>query len=917
MRPRIFSQIAEHYTRIKLERIEKSEERKRFNSSIHILQSLAAYPKFFEPIEREEAELRGNMKHDLVPGTMKGEYKRVTTHSGDHEERLEFFYQDDTATSINFYRDDAPLVSLRNNNHDKPDSPEWEIVNDELLITGKNIPHLKDRYSTVDTEINKFVGSMLYGQFPTSTQVEKKVNPKEYENILEKISKGRIIPPSIKHPPYILAKDKTEETLNAITVINYYGEEIETISKTDVGRKDVDGARKRKYLTYLKDIFLRRITPLTGLLAVGFVTAAFVSACANTIQTGVVTQNFVDNPLHGEAINDTEWSKMVELGVVDQFRNDVIDNIKNDQLLTPGSQELLYAYLATDASAGALRGMWQKIATPQELINKGLIVGQNNNIILQSRLVNGGFSVFDQTTNKYIKFIAADTPQGAYLRQAFPSWKKAWSSISMPEEMINQISIVGANPGEGILLDGREYVALSTPRAGFTTLETFYMQSVRAASVEVANIQITALLEDYYLNVLLQMNRQGVIQRDINWKNIMVENTSGVVRGIPIDLDGAAYMIDQNALAEWQYSQLVERAGRRGVILKPFSEFSTMHPEIFPQAPIAGELKNISIVIDGLPTKVIIPASYVEGLKGEELYVQIAKIQDSISKQYRRISQGGLMTFEIETVEGTRTLNIVKTTAIGDKLVGYGGKLAEVTKVLKNGVKLASDALLIMWLADEVGKITDPAYQVSFQSAVAFPDRVIENGRDGLTLFLGATFDRLIAVKRNLAAKATDVRNGNYPTIQGVFDINAAGLLRCMSEYGMNQNQIYEYLLKKADASFFPAPSDVQFVSPFPILIPGAQEPINAFFSAVTDENQNKLMVLWAQETDITGTPSLLPMATFTKQGEAGEWEYQVMAEKEWSLTMKLASGDMYNLNCKPTDGFDGRTFQMLCEANK
>jgi len=61
-----------------------------------------------------------------------------------------------------------------------------------------------------------------------------------------------------------------------------------------------------------------------------------------------------------------------------------------------------------------------------------------------------------------------------------------------------------------------------------------------------------------------------------------------------------------------------------------------------------------------------------------------------------------------------------------------------------------------MWIADEIGQITDPNYVAKLDSAVAFPDSL--NNLDNAKAFLGNIYDVLQLSKKNLATKAIDPR---------------------------------------------------------------------------------------------------------------------------------------------------------------
>lgn len=580
--------------------------------------------------------------------------------------------------------------------------------------------------------------------------------------------------------------------------------------------------------------------------------------------------------------------------------------------LGDGAKEALYGYLMSKTAANKLDQGWRKITTPAFLRERGIIAGTELTEVFEFKNANGGVRYFDKTSNRYIKLSPVGSVDAKYLELAYKDTIAGWRAIGMPEEYIAAVQWA-----DNFMVDGKPHVMMITPNVG-NNMEGFV--SMLRNGKNGGEAKVLALLENYYTKVLFPMNASGVIQQDLNFKNVTVlAQADGSVRFVPIDLAAHPKILEQNMVFQWQYEQLAERAARRKIAMPTFAEYLQSHPDMAAKVNVFDALAKegiwkTSINIGNQCVHLYMPKSMVAGEATDKAMVTaiVDQIKQNYGAAYEKLPQGEVITVEVTLGDGTKKpLAFMKTNSIGGKIRPLGGKWGEALKLAKSGVKLASDALFVFWIASEVAAVTDPDYVAQIESSIAFPDTAVSTRKDNGIVFLDAMYDRLLLSKDNLAARATNLSRWD-PIVESMTEMNNAEALSLITNFNVPHSHIIQYvsdMVRKAVVP--PAPSEMRFQSPFPILIPGEEVPTTAYFSAFNNEGE-KSLIFWAQVKNSNGETMTAPVSAFTKQQGMKDWIMTPIVDEPWSVQFSLTSLPLV-YTCG-TASSNGAKFELFCE---
>lgn len=579
--------------------------------------------------------------------------------------------------------------------------------------------------------------------------------------------------------------------------------------------------------------------------------------------------------------------------------------------LSPSAKRSLYAFLGSKAGEQMLQAGWEKVATPQFLYEQGVVVGDDISEIFRFKQRNGGFLFFDQANNRYLKV----APEGvgtdaAYLRYSKNYYTEGWRAMGIPEETVAKVQLV-----EGFQYEGKQSVLLVTPNMN-QTLET-YTAFLKGNKVANADAILGDLLQRYYVESLLPMNAAGIYQADPNFKNIcLYTQADGSVKLVPIDLAQKPVAFEKSAIFQTQYEELVARAGRRSIKMPSYSEFLLARPDIAQQIGLIeglGETVRINMSLPGEAQKVLllVPQKMIGGA-GQAVITEeniVASLTKQYGEAYKTIPQGQVFSATVQTEAGEVTIGIIKANAVGDTVTAFGGKWAKFLELGKAGLRTAGDILLLMWIADEIGQVTDPDYVATLHSTVAFPDSV--NSLDNARTFLESIYSILQLSKQNLARKAVDPRIWT-PLMEQMFGMTNMDFLNLITEGYMTQSEIGMQLAEIAPiAAFPPASSEIKFQSPFPILIPAAEYPMSAMFSAYDDDANNQVVLFWAQTENTEGKLVTIPISQFTKKPGEDKWETVNLIDAPWSVEFAIDQ-ETKVFACTKSASSD-RSFELQC----
>jgi len=607
----------------------------------------------------------------------------------------------------------------------------------------------------------------------------------------------------------------------------------------------------------------------------------------------------------------SEFQLLIDSGAYSEPLYQEAIRAEQDTSLSPSAKRSLYAFLGSKAGEQMLQAGWEKVATPQFLYEQGVVVGDDISEIFRFKQRNGGFLFFDQVNNRYLKI----APEGvgtdaAYLRYSKNYYVEGWRAMGIPEETVSKVQLV-----EGFQYEGRQSVLLVTPNMN-QTLET-YTAFLKGNKVANADAILGDLLQRYYAESLLPMNAAGIYQADPNFKNIcLFTQSDDSVKLVPIDLAQKPVAFEQSAIFQTQYEELAARAGRRGIKMSSYGDFLAANPNVANQIGLVenlGQTVRINMSIPGEAQKVLllVPQKMIGG--ADQAAIVENNIVEAITRQYREsykvIPQGQVFAVNVPTEAGEVTIGIMKANAVGDTVTAFGGKWAKFLELGKMGLKTAGDIFFLIWIADEIGHITDPDYVAKLDSAVAFPDSL--NSSDSAEAFLDSIYGTLQFSKQNLARKAVDPRIWT-PLMEQMFGMTNLDFLNLITGGFMTQQEIGEQLAEIAPiAAFPPASSEILFQSPFPIIVPGAEYPMSAMFSAYED-NGSQTILFWAQTKNTDGKIVTIPITEFTKKQNDEKWETINLVDAPWTVEFAI-DAHVRIFSCTKSVS-NGETFELLCE---
>ena len=595
----------------------------------------------------------------------------------------------------------------------------------------------------------------------------------------------------------------------------------------------------------------------------------------------------------GESLTAEEISNLDSIGALEipdyDFGN-----------LSPNARTLLIESLITRGASSELGAYWRKVATPAFLKDANIGVGDELSNVFRVRNTNGGFNIFIPEHKLWLKMTPKNSNQALLLQQSYPTWRNAWTAAGMPEEMIGNINYL-----DSFFYEGTEYVALSSPHTNpGLTLEKALKRGIISAD------QVLPLLEKYFLEVIINMNNQGSLQIDFNFQNIVLHGEPGNYKLIPIDLDNVPRLVQSGLVSQYEYERLATRALKRGIQMKSYEEFAQIHRLDAPSILQSDRIFGLNITINGQRTKVLIPKSLVDG-KSEAHFSEILdQIEKGITSQIKSTEQGGLMEIKIIT-EGIETnIPVLKTATVGERILPYGGRLGQLLRAGKQGLRLASDLLFVWWAADEAINLTTPDKSIDLRSKVTIETNAISTGSTTATGWPEQIFNTTMEAKESFAQNAvsTPFKKPEHELV-GISPEDIAKL----ASLGVNQGQVYDSILKDLRSSLIPLmPVNIRFESQIPFLFQGETKPTSAAISALKD-GEMELLVFWLKDT-LGNSENLVPAGIFYRESKnVQEWMFNNLLNATWSMSFEVMggntflcqidqNGDHFTFNCSLTD---------------
>lgn len=615
-----------------------------------------------------------------------------------------------------------------------------------------------------------------------------------------------------------------------------------------------------------------------------------------------------------------ELQELVDAGVYSAPLEEKVLQAEYVPDLSMGAKEALYAYLGSDAAAKTLNDGWRQVTTPAFLKERGILTGSDLAQVFEFKNANGGVRYFDKVSNRYIKLSPADSLDARYLKLAYKDTLSGWKAIGMPEEYIAAVQW-----SEGFVIDGKPYVMMVTPNVG-NNLEGF-MNMIRNNKKMGGDAKALSILDEYFTKVLFPMNAAGIIQQDLNFKNITVlTQADGSIRFVPIDLAAHPKILEKEMVFQWQYEQLAERAARRQIAMPSFAEYLQAHPDVADKVRVFEQLNKeglfkTSVQVGENSVHLYMPKKLVgDNIDKSTVDSIIAEMKRVYGEGYDKMPQGQVFSLEVKLADGSKEpVAFMKTNAIGGKVRPIGGNWGEALGLVKSGLRFASDALMVLWIASEVAEFTDPDYKAVIESGVAFPDTAVSTGKDNGVVLLDAMWDRLNLSKEQLAASAAGMTRWS-PVVEEMANMTNKDALTLITEFGVPQPHIIKYVEDKVkQGAVPPAPSEMQFQSPLPVLVPGAKVPTSAYFSAFETEGGEKDMLFWAQVQEESGdgkkTMVTVPVTAFAKPQGAKGWTMIPIINKPWSVQFQLTSLPLTYV-CG-TASSNGKQFELQCVNQK
>jgi len=624
-----------------------------------------------------------------------------------------------------------------------------------------------------------------------------------------------------------------------------------------------------------------------------------------------------DQILNEENLTEADIRELQEKNVFYAPLFDEVEKTGYEENMGLDAKELLYEFIISKEAEKLLYSSWRKVSTPDFLIERGIVVGNEIGSIFEFKNANGGVRYFDKASNRYLKLSLAGSLDERYLKLAYLDTIKGWRAIGIPEEMVAQVQWI-----EGFRVNGQTYSMMVTPNAG-NNLEGFISMIRNNGKIPNGEAKALAFLDDYYTRVLFPMNAVGVIQQDVNFKNIVIQMQSdGKVRFVPIDLAAHPKIIEERIVFQWQYEQLAERAKRRNILMPSFENYLASHPEIAEKVTFFKGLNeggifktSISLGADRQSIHLYFPRNIVGGQVDTVVMDNLlSQLKAKYGARYEAIPQGEILTADLVMQDGsTKKIAFMKTNSIGGKIKPIGGKWGEMLKIAKTGTKYASDALMLMWIATELGEITDPDYRADIESLMPSVDTARTVGKDAGVVFLDTLFDKLSLAKKRLSDHSTDFRAWS-PLIENMVGMTNLEAVSLLTNYGIPYEYLIQAIKKRIiDTVVPPAPSNMKYGSVFPILFPQAEIPTSAHFSVFVTDEKEKAIIFWGQVVNADGSKTTVPVSAFTKKTNEDRWTMTPIINSSWSIT--LSPDGVTNFICE-ADESDGLQFKIKCESN-
>ena len=661
-----------------------------------------------------------------------------------------------------------------------------------------------------------------------------------------------------------------------------------------------------------KKITRRDMIKLMGAFAGSVATRPYLGLAAAAL-TGC-TSTAVNRPVDIQPVaHKPELQPLIDMGAYSEPLYQEVIRAENDHTLSPSAKRALYAHLGSKAGEAFLQSGWEQVVIPQFLKEQGAFYGDDVKNIFRFKQRNGGHLYFDQINNRYLKIAAEGVGNDAeYLELAKNYYVNGWRAIKVPEETIAQVQLI-----KGFKFEGNSSVLLITPNMN-QTLET-YTSLLKGKNVPNANSLLSDLLERYYIDSLIPMNAVGVFQTDPNFKNICLSiQADETLKLIPIDLSQKPIAFERSLIFQKQYEELASRAARRSIEMPSYADFLIKHPDIASQVGLLenlGETVRINMSLPNEAQKVLIqiPQEMLGGAKQSSLIEKdiVKAITEQYGNNYKTIPQGQVFNVVVQTEAGEATVSIVKANALGDAVTTFGGKWAKLLEQGKAAASYVGGALFIMWIGAEVGQVIDPNYTAKLDSSVAFPDSLgpLVNANK----FLGSIHNTLQLSKSNFALKFLDP-NLWTPVMEQMFGLTWNDFRSLLSGGYMTEKELGQQFAELVPkAAFPPASSEITFQSPFPPLIPGAQYPMSAMFSAYTGEDDTKIVLFWAQTIDPEQGIITVPISECTQKPGQDNWDTVNLINTPWSVEFSTDPGNTIQFSCNKST-IDANTFELACK---
>lgn len=591
--------------------------------------------------------------------------------------------------------------------------------------------------------------------------------------------------------------------------------------------------------------------------------------------------------------------------------------------LAPGAQEALLAYASGQIVEDISNIVWHRAQLPDFILNQNPDAEVHLEAYsISHRNTNDGkmFRIVDKRTGTmyYVKTAPLGSLKADYLTHAAGSYRSAWKAIGVPQEIIDEVVLF-----DNVYVDGMPARALATPSVG-NNLEGL-INGLKNRNKELGP-ELKLMMEQYFEQVLFPTNTAGVIQPDLNFKNICytVDASNNLVM-YPIDLAMRPHLIEHGVVYQYQYDLLRERAAKRGIEMDSFDDYLRKHPEtigkkIAQAVDFENDVFRTTALINGQKVTVFVKKSSLGATSDVPNRMLSGKIADAVEEQFgpniHSTKQGDIFTLNIDVpgVQNKVPVQIRKTTALGDSIQLLGDKVKPFVSFLKKadtGLNFLGHVDTIWWLSDMVKNEILPDYTAQIS---IIPSAVPGAQQIGV-LDLTETYTRLMNAKMKLAYNTAGTPHIISPTAKAMLEVDEISLLKLITQHGMSQNAIADELAKKVKSALFPpAPIEVNVGSIVPV--PGIsgeyKYPSTTYISAV-EEDGSQYLITWSQGIDSNGEASAIPVGIYEFTGS--NWEYHPIHNEQ--LQMKFSPGGPTDspllLTCTESSVKQGKNLEFVC----